>query len=85
MRVAALLFLLVGCGKHGPDCRAYATQFTDTVMKGEVNGHPENAYDGSYHECEKGRVSDKQYQCVMNAKTPDDIFVCQGLTPPPHG
>lgn len=80
MRVAALLFL-VAC-KHGQDCGAYAQKFVDTVKpaperKVSTFGAEEDA-------CENGRIDDKEYKCVMDAATPDDIFICQGLTPPPH-
>lgn len=84
MRVVALMFLVACGGKHGLDCEAYAAKFTDTITMGALNPNKDAPYDGSKRDCEKGRVDEKQYNCVMNAKSPDDIFVCQGLTPPPH-
>lgn len=77
--VAALSFLLAaGCSKK-PDCRAYGSRYADAI--GAAPGRANTVAAGATRDCERGRVDAKKFECVMSAKSADDLRACEGLSP----
>ena len=85
----AVSLLAIGCGGGG-DCNKAVDHVFDITMKemgalipadkkGEIEKEMKGQKEKAVKECQEKKYSKKQFDCIMAAKTMNDLGKCDGL------